>query len=130
MGDKPTPTGVLNYTGAIWSREMRGARRGRKSSVAVLVVLLSVSIWPLLRTRWIERAVAQIRVGDDRQTVLQRAGAPWRDEACGTLFAGEPNGCLHELVYAHPYAPYVPEYWVVYLDSSQHVLSQSHLISP
>lgn len=109
---------------------MRAAQRGWILFGGALFSLSSAWIWPVLRTRRIERAVAQVRAGDERRSVLEKAGAPWRDEACGTLSAGKPEGCINELVYAHPYAPYVPEYWIVYLDSGQHVLSQSHLISP
>ena len=84
----------------------------------------------MVRIRRIESAIAKVRIGDEQQKVRELAGTPWRDEACGVLFAGHPIGCTKELVYAHPYAPYVPEYWIVYLDSGHHVLSHSHLISP
>ena len=109
---------------------MNGAQRGWLIFGVAFFVLLSAWIWPQIRTRQIEHAVDRVHVGDEQRRVFELAGEPCRNEACGSLFGVQPTGCTKELVYAHPYAPYVPEYWVVYLDSQQHVLSESHLISP
>ena len=109
---------------------MSGPQRGWFLFGLAFLVLLSAWIWPQIRTRKIQHAVSQVRVADEQQRVIEAAGKPWRTEACGSLSGGQPIGCTKELVYAHPYAPYVPEYWVVYVDSERHVLSKTHLISP
>jgi hypothetical protein len=109
---------------------MQSAWRGWTLFSAALALPLMIWMWPQLRIRQINRAAEQIRVGDQSRRVHQLLGKPWKDEACGVLFAGQPAGCTEEMVYAHPYAPYVPEYWIVYLDSGRRVINQSHLISP
>jgi hypothetical protein len=57
-------------------------------------------------------------------------GKPWKDESCGEYLGGNFSGCVEEFVYAHPYAPLVPEYWVVDFNSNHRVIDSQHLISP
>jgi hypothetical protein len=57
-------------------------------------------------------------------------GAPWKDEKCGDYLGGQPAGCVVDFIYAHPYAPYAPQYWVIDFDSQQRVINKVHLVSP
>ena len=69
-------------------------------------------------------------MGDTKDLVLKRMGAPWKDEDCGKYLGGRPPGCVEEFIYAHPYAPFVPEYWDISFDSNKHTISNVHLVSP
>lgn len=57
-------------------------------------------------------------------------GTPWKDENCGVYLGGKPAGCIEEFIYAHPYAPYAPEYWVIGFNASHQVTSYAHMVSP
>ena len=96
----------------------------------VLTATVVAWLWPDWRVCRIERSLEQVRVGDDSAEVHRLLGRPWKDEACGAIFGGQPVGCVQEFVYAHPYAPYAPEYWIVYLDANRKVLDKAHLVSP
>jgi len=57
-------------------------------------------------------------------------GDPWKDEKCGAYLGDKSPGCVDEFIYAHPYAPYAPEYWVIDFDSTGRVIGTVHLVSP
>jgi hypothetical protein len=95
----------------------------------ILAGILGVLL-PYLRVRQLEHAFDKVRMNDPRGIVLQDMGKPWRDEECGKYIGGHQDGCVEEFIYAHPYAPYSPEYWVIDFDSSQQVINKVHLISP
>jgi hypothetical protein len=95
-----------------------------------LALVGTLVLWPVLRTRHLSAFFSGIKENDEREIVLQRMGSPWKREECGKYLGGYLPSCTEELIYAHPYAPYVPEYWVVDFNSSHRVISTAHLISP
>jgi hypothetical protein len=104
----------------------------RRKLIALGVVLIPTAlvVWPILRVRHFERSSGEIRADDTRVVVLDRMGKPWKDERCGEYLGGSPSGCAEEFLYAHPYAPLVPEYWVVDFNQDRRVINSLHLISP
>jgi hypothetical protein len=94
--------------------------------LAVIVLFL----WPVLRCRQLRSSFGRVEENDSKDLVLRKMGNPWKDEECGKYLAGETVSCVEEFTYAHPYAPYVPEYWVVDFNSSHQVINRVHLISP
>ena len=97
----------------------------KRRSVVIIVVLLLViglaMLWPIVRVRQLTASFSKVRAGDTRELVLQRMGNPWKAEVCGEVSGGWAPGCTENLIYAHPYAPYVSQYWVVDLNSEHRV---------
>lgn len=95
-----------------------------------LAMLVSVTgIRNAIRVRTIEREFPSVKVGDSIAAVQRRLGDPGRVEQCGFL-ASTPPGCAHEYIYTHPYAPVVPESWVVWVSRGGSVLAADRLTSP
>ena len=104
---------------------------GKGFFIAAVVVLTPVFliVWPIDRDDYLDLQFARVHVRDDQAAVLQAMGRPWKRPACGWL-GGAPNGCSEEFIYADPYAPRLPTYWVVDFDKNQRVLSANKLMSP
>jgi hypothetical protein len=103
----------------------------RKFAVAGLVLIsLGLILYPVIRVHLLESSFSKVKENDSRDYVLKQMGIPWKDEECGVYLGGKPSGCVEEFYYAHPYAPYVPEYWVIDFNSSQRVIQSTHLVSP
>lgn len=98
--------------------------------LGLVLIVSALILWPVLRVRQLGQAFSEIKENDSRELVLKRMGNPWKNEECGKYLAGHPPGCVEEFVYAHPYAPYFPEYWVIYFNSSHRVINDAHLVSP
>src|SRR5271154_6557497 len=97
---------------------------------SVLIAAVAI-VWPIVRVRHLEKSSGEVRIGDTKNLVLKRMGVPWKDDdGCGKYLGGRPVGCVEEFIYAHPYAPYVPEYWVISFNSDGQTISNVHLISP
>jgi hypothetical protein len=96
--------------------------------IGALVCALILS--PILRVRFLESAFNKLKVNDSRESVLKRVGRPWREDGCGVFLGGKPPGCAEEFVYANPFAPYVPEYWIVSFDMNGRVIDLYYTTSP
>jgi hypothetical protein len=104
-----------------------------KTKLIVLGASLSLAAfiaWPFMRSRHLEHSFDEIHDGEGKDIVLSQMGKPWKDESCGEFLGGNPPGCVEDLIYAHPFAPYIPEYWIVYLDREHHVISHYYTTSP
>ena len=91
------------------------------SLLAVLVLLAALTFGTLIGARRTEKAFASLSTGDSRAQVEHVMGRPKQTSACTTL-PRPPEGCAQELLYAHPLAPVVPEYWTVRLNAAGNVL--------
>jgi hypothetical protein len=98
--------------------------------IGLILIVLVLILWPVVMVRHLEGSFDEVQENDTKDLVLKRMGHPWKDEGCGKYLGGQAAGCAEEFIYAHPYAPYVPEYWVIDLNSSQRVMNHAHLISP
>jgi hypothetical protein len=94
------------------------------------LIVIGLIFWPVVRVHHLEDSFGGVQENETKDLVLKRMGTPWKDEACGKYIGGQPAGCAEELTYAHPYAPYVPEYWIIDLNSGHRVINHVHLISP
>ena len=79
----------------------------------------------LIRSRVWGKHFVSLKRGDDRAEVEQRAGVPKRTMACAAL-PEVPDGCQTVLVYAGPFSSVMPEFWLIPLDASGHVLRVLH----
>ena len=90
------------------------------SLLAVLLLLTSITFGTLISARHREKAFVTLHPGDARAEVVQRMGSARQTGPCTDLPRPKP-GCATELLFAHPLAPVVPEYWIVRLDSTDRV---------
>ena len=90
------------------------------SLLTVLLLLASLTFGTLIRARQIEKAFASLRPGDSKAQVEHVMGSSRKTTACTTIPKAEV-GCATEMLYAHPLAPVVPEYWTVRMDATGHV---------
>lgn len=95
-----------------------------------LFLMIALYVWPTVRVPRLNASFEVIKENDTKETVLESMGNPRRIEGCGEYLGDNPTGCVREFVYAHPYAPLAPEYWVVYFNSNNRVLGKVHLVSP
>lgn len=98
-------------------------------ALVLLLFLCALTFGTLMRSRAIEHKFARLRVAQDRAQVLQIMGSPAREQGCKPNVQQSP-GCRTELLYAHPLAPVVPEYWIVSLDASAKVVALIHTTTP
>jgi hypothetical protein len=121
--------------GAIRGKEV-SVNKGKKLRIAgiaavfalVLVVLKAANSFR--RFSYVERDFDSVQVGQSRAIVVAKLGKPnYHDGQCLTDL-GARSDCATELVYSHPFAPWLPEYYVVELSPDGHVISAEHLISP
>ncbi len=87
------------------------------SLLAVLTLLAGTTFGTLISARHREKAFASLHVGDTQAQVIQRMGIARQTGSCTDLPHPKP-GCTAELLYAHPLAPIVPEYWIIRLDTT------------
>jgi hypothetical protein len=78
----------------------------------------------------LERSFRSLQINDTRRTVMDQMGKPWKDDGCGEFLGGTMADCTEEFVYAHPFAPYVPEYWIVSFDSKSRAINMYYTTSP
>ena len=78
----------------------------------------------------VEQNFDSIRAGDLRESVAARFGKPnYHAGSCSADFSF-PKGCASENVYSHPFAPLLPDYYVVWFTSDDRVIAADHLPSP
>ncbi len=90
------------------------------SLLALLLLLAGLTFGTLIGARHKEKAFASLHPGDSAARVTQSMGKAKRTGTCTDLPHPMP-GCTTELLFAHPLAPVVPEYWIIRLDSTDHV---------
>jgi hypothetical protein len=82
--------------------------------------------------RWakVERGFESIQVGQSRLTVVGKLGRPnYHSGPCGVI-AVPLKACALEYVYGHPFAPIVPDYYIVSFSSGEQVIEADRWSSP
>jgi hypothetical protein len=104
----------------------------KQASIGVVIgaLVCALVFSPVLRVRFLNRAFNKLKVNDSCKSVLKTTGRPWRDDGCGDFLGGKSPGCVEEFVYANPFAPYVPEYWIVSFDMNKRVIDFYYTTSP
>ena len=95
-----------------------------RNLLIVLLLLSALTFGTLIRSRSLDKSFAKIKPGDTRQQVAALRGSPRYVRPCGPVL--DIPGCAEEMVYAHPFAPMVPEYWLVALGADGRVLQTAH----
>jgi len=99
----------------------------------VLVGILWLA-WALLRDHRLSSNFHKVQNGMPEREVIRLMGKPTRIENCGKFWAPVPKselqGCVEELFYASPFAPALPQYYVIRLGADQRVVEVAPYSSP
>lgn len=99
-------------------------------SVCVLLVIAARAVAAFVRYSKAEHYFASVQIGDSRASVIARMGKPnYHAGGCGVIhFPGKD--CAIEYVYSHPFAPFVPEYYIVSFSRDDRVIEADEWDSP
>jgi hypothetical protein len=108
-------------------------RKTRIVGIIAIAVLLVVSVSVVIAFRRfsrIESTFASIHVGDSRRSVISVLGKPnYHAGNCGTINVAKKN-CALEYVYSHPFAPFLPDYYIVSFSPDDRVIEAERWTSP
>lgn len=101
--------------------------------VAILVAIAAVGLRAYFKSRTHERAFAQIKVGDSKESVVAEMGKPDRVEICRTVSSSNDTAedkkyqeqCVEQYWYNSFLKPYV-----ISFDKENRVLSKGYQVSP
>jgi hypothetical protein len=106
-------------------------RRGIRIAMLGLLVLAGARLrYAFYRFYVVESKFDSVHVGQTKQDVLQRLGRPTDHSGDCLVDLRIAKDCASELVYSYPFAPLVPEYYVVDFSGDGRVAGVEHLISP
>jgi hypothetical protein len=104
------------------------------ASVCVVFACICWFAWAIQHGRRLQRGFDQVQRGDSEAEVVQRLGTPKRVERCGDFMGpldnAESQGCAQEYLYASPFSPLLPQYYVVRFDTHGRVTSRTPYSSP
>jgi hypothetical protein len=102
------------------------------SVCAALLFLASIrGVIAFHRFSAVEQSFDAIRAGDSRETVAARFGMPnYHAGPCSSASWAYPKGCVSEYVYSRPFAPLLPDYYIVWFSSDDRVIDTEHTTSP
>ena len=88
--------------------------------------------WKLYRNHRIETRFDAVKVGASRADVISILGKPDKVEPCGQFNESgpPPTNCRVEFLYKNSFAPWKPEYFLIYLDPEDRVIDTAPLSSP
>ena len=107
-------------------------RRVVAKALGVVVALLVVTRATLAFRRFatVERNFGTIHQQDSRELVIAKLGSPnYHMGACGAI-STSPPACATEYVYSHPFAPLLPDYYVISFSADFRVIAADRLTSP
>ena len=109
------------------------SRKARIALIFSLCLLLALAIKTVIafgRYAKSERSFASVQIGDSRVSVIGRMGKPnYYEGKCGVIHFPDKN-CTLEYVYSHPFAPLVPEYYIVSFSPEDRVIEADAWSSP
>lgn len=99
-------------------------------SLCLLLILATKTVIAFAHYKKAERSFAAVQIGDSRDSVVGRMGKPnYHEGKCGVIHFPDKN-CAVEYVYSHPFAPLVPEYYIVSFSSEDRVIEADEWDSP
>jgi hypothetical protein len=109
----------------------------RAGVLLVLIVVLApfvLLVWAFWRDQSLAEGFDKITVGATQEGVVRLMGKPKKTLKCGEFFGPIPKeqseGCTKEFLYPSPFAPVLPQYYVVRFDANNHVKSTAQYSSP
>ena len=115
------------------SHDSRVSRRNRVLLTVGAVVTLSIGLraaYAFSRFSQMKRQFPSVQIGDTRASVMGKMGKPnYHSGPCGVIHFPDKS-CAKEYVYSHPFAPLVPEYYIVAFSSDDRVIEAPPWSSP
>lgn len=99
---------------------------------AAIVVLALVARMAVVFARYskVEKQFVSVQIGEPRASVIAKVGRPnYHEGRCGVIHFPD-KACAVEYVYSHPFAPLIPEYYVVSFSSDGRVIEADKWDSP
>lgn len=97
---------------------------------SIFLVLAVKTVLAFARYSRVERGFASVHVGESRAVVITKIGNPnYHAGKCGVIHFPDKN-CALEYVYSHPFAPIVPEYYIVSFSPDDRVIEAAPWSSP
>jgi hypothetical protein len=105
--------------------------RVRHALGILLLALILGGALVLHRSERIRRVWREARNGESKGLVISRPGSPWQQSRCGQTLGGTfPRACSQEVIYRHPLAPLLPEYWSFQYNAEGALIGTCHYLSP
>ena len=99
-------------------------------TIGILFVIILKVVISYEHFHIVMRDFEQVQKGQTSASVISILGKPnYHAGSCSADFI-PPQNCVKEYVYSHPFAPMIPEYYVVWFSSNDQVLSAEILNSP
>jgi len=109
----------------------------RSYKIIVVITILAAAAWfawGILRDKQLARDFDKVKTGASEYEVVKTIGKPKKIEKCGEFLGPLSNtdlkDCAKEYLYASPFAPLVPQYYVVRFDAHSRVWETVALSSP
>jgi len=108
----------------------RKVRVVRIVSLCLLLVIAAKTVIAFSRYAKAEKSFGSVQIGDSRESVVGRMGRPnYHEGKCGVIHFPDKN-CAVEYVYSHPFAPLVPQYYIVSFSAEDRVIEADVWSSP
>ena len=99
-------------------------------SLCIILALAAKTAIAFQRYAKAERSFVSVQVGDSRSSVIGKMGKPnYHAGKCGVIHFPDKS-CALEYVYSHPFAPLVPEYFIVSFSQDDRVIEADEWDSP
>ena len=99
-------------------------------AIIVIVAVVAFGLWVPHRRQKLRATFDQFPLRAPKATLVGQLGAPWKDGKCGQMFRLSLSACADEVIYASPFAPLVPEYWVFQFDKEGRLIDKCQWDSP
>ena len=98
-------------------------------TIALLLIAARIT-FSYRRFHRVQRSFSSVAIGDSQTSVVEKLGKPnYHEGFCGALYQPHKD-CTLEYVYSHPFAPMVPDYYVVSFSSDHRVIESERWTSP
>ena len=99
-------------------------------AIAIVALLALRTSLAFARFSKVERLFASVQPGQSREDVTGLLGRPnYHAGNCGVIHVSAKN-CALEYVYSHPFAPLIPEYYIVSFSADDRVIEAAPWMSP
>lgn len=99
--------------------------------LAIVLVCLAVLLWSFRRERKIQNVFELASENATEVSLNSQLGLPWRRAQCGRALGGSVTAnCSIEIIYASPFAPFLPDYWAFRFDKDGKFIDKYEYVSP
>jgi hypothetical protein len=99
--------------------------------LAIVLVCLAVLLWSFHRTRRIQNVFELANKNATEVSLHSQLGVPSSRGQCGQALGGSvAANCSTEIIYASPFAPFLPDYWAFRFDKDGKFIDKYEYVSP